>query len=100
MSTLELRHLECLNPRIHRREEADYSEGATLELYQEYLRANCGFIMLDGLPADDEVGALKLRDGESLCDTSRRCRHRHMTHRHLLNGSIAPQPGKGKPFGG
>jgi hypothetical protein len=53
--------MTCLNPNVIAANEEQEKLAADLTRYQEYLRAECGFIMLDGLPADADVGALKLR---------------------------------------
>jgi hypothetical protein len=46
----------------------DYAQGVdklrltqALATYHQYLSAECGYILLDGLPADADVGALRLR---------------------------------------
>src|ERR1700722_15160478 len=57
----EIRTMTCLNPNVIAANEEQEQLAAALTRYQEYLRAECGFIMLDGLPADSDVGALKLR---------------------------------------
>jgi hypothetical protein len=53
--------MTCLNPAIITRSAEKARLSAALATYQDYLRTECGFIMLDGLPADADVGALKLR---------------------------------------
>jgi len=52
--------LTCLNterPVTDDREE----RAVVLRTYYQYLAAECGFILLDGLPADAEVGQLRLK---------------------------------------
>jgi hypothetical protein len=56
----EIAALVCLNPVVATQHEERGRFDAALALYREYLRAECGSIMLDGLPADADVGALKL----------------------------------------
>lgn len=56
-----LHSIVCLNP--ERRQDA-ISEGAVadaLGAYRKYLSEECGFIQLDGLPADADVGGRRLR---------------------------------------
>jgi NACHT domain-containing protein/restriction endonuclease len=53
-----LYRLTSLNPTIAESGEALNVAG---EKYVEYLRAECGFIFLDGLPADSDTGTRRLR---------------------------------------
>jgi energy-coupling factor transporter ATP-binding protein EcfA2 len=52
-------NLICLNP------DSQELDGVRLQRalsrYHDYLGAECGYILLDGMPADAEVGALRLR---------------------------------------
>jgi hypothetical protein len=56
----ELKTLVCLNPMAPPWQSPEH-DAAALARYYEYLTTECGFILLDGLPADAEVGTLKLR---------------------------------------
>ena len=53
-----LNALTCLNPRPSSGGQPD---PAVLEAYAKYLADECGFIQLDGLPADGDVGSRRLR---------------------------------------
>jgi hypothetical protein len=55
-----LHELSCLNPTPGRVDDAPVVASA-LAAYREYLEAECGFIQLDGLPADSEAGSRRLR---------------------------------------
>lgn len=52
--------LASLNPVAADQGEEKSQFDAALSLYRDYLRVECGSIMLDGLPADADVGTLKL----------------------------------------
>jgi len=56
----DLTKLTCLNPEPPARDDGQ-SVGEALAAYSEYLAQECGFIQLDGLPADSEVGSRRLR---------------------------------------
>lgn len=53
-----LRELTCLNPEPA--PPAEQFEAAAREKYFKYLAAECGYILLDGMPADAEVGSKRL----------------------------------------
>jgi hypothetical protein len=53
--------LACLNPEPVIAPNTDQQIAAALAKYSEYLNAECGYILLDGLPADAEVGSQRLR---------------------------------------
>lgn len=53
--------LACLNPEPVIAPNTDQQAAAALAKYYEYLNAECGYILLDGLPADAEVGSQRLR---------------------------------------
>jgi hypothetical protein len=55
-----LRSLSCLNPNPAVADDAGIVASA-VSAYREYLEGECGFIQLDGLPADSEVGSRRLR---------------------------------------
>ena len=55
------RSLVCLNPEHTISPDTIAQSQAAFKAYYEYLSIECGFILLDGLPADAEVGALRLR---------------------------------------
>ena len=56
----ELHTLTCLNPASMPRADDIENARTALEKYYGYLTAECGHVMLDGLPADAELGALRL----------------------------------------
>ncbi len=56
-----LHRLTCLNPESLGTPDAKPQVTVALRRYYEYLSAECGHILLDGLPADAEVGTLRLR---------------------------------------
>jgi hypothetical protein len=56
-----LQTLTCLNPQLVVTPAADQLASAALAKYYQHLGAECGYILLDGLPADAEVGSRKLR---------------------------------------
>jgi hypothetical protein len=53
--------LVCLNPKPLPRPDSDAQIQEALSAYREYLEHECGFIYLDGLPADSEVGSRRMR---------------------------------------
>jgi hypothetical protein len=57
----ELHRLSCLNPAPPPGADSDPRVASALTVYQQYLENECGFIQLDGLPADTEVGSRRLR---------------------------------------
>jgi len=54
-----LYNLECLNPTPLGGTDAEVAKA--LEAYRRYLTNECGFIQLDGLPADADVGSRRLK---------------------------------------
>jgi predicted NACHT family NTPase len=56
-----LHKLTCLNPEPIIAPDAEQQATAALAKYYDYLAAECGYILLDGLPADAEVGSQRLR---------------------------------------
>ncbi len=56
-----LQTLVCLNPAPPPGSDGDPRVGEALAAYGRFLSAECGFIQLDGLPADGDVGARRLR---------------------------------------
>jgi hypothetical protein len=56
----ELHTLTCLNPAPLPGSDGDPRVGDALAAYGRYLSEECGFIQLDGLPADSEVGSRRL----------------------------------------
>ena len=56
-----LHELACLNPAAPSGSEGDPRIQAALAAYRQYLISECGFILLDGLPADSDVGSRRLR---------------------------------------
>lgn len=57
----ELEKLVCLNPSPAAGSDADPGVRVALEAYRQYLANECGYIELDGLPADGDVGSRRLR---------------------------------------
>ncbi len=53
--------LMCLNPPPSSYEDSDPRILEAVSAYRRYLVEECGFILLDGLPADSDVGSRKLR---------------------------------------
>lgn len=53
-----LHGLTCVNPAPRRRAD---DEQQALKAYERYLIEECGYIQLDGLPADTEVGSRRLQ---------------------------------------
>ncbi|MBF8276635.1 MAG: hypothetical protein HW390_1708 [Candidatus Brocadiaceae bacterium] len=56
-----LTKLVCLNPAPPAGFDADPHVAEALAAYCQYLTNECGFIQLDGLPADSDVGSRRLR---------------------------------------
>lgn len=57
----ELHGLFCLNPIPSPGSDNDSPVAATLAAYRRYIESECGFIQLDGMPADSDVGSRRLR---------------------------------------
>jgi hypothetical protein len=57
----ELHMLTCLNPAPLPGVDTDHRVAEALAAYRQYLENECGFIQLDGLPADSDVGSRRLR---------------------------------------
>jgi NACHT domain/Restriction endonuclease len=53
--------LSCLNPAPPPGADSDPRVADALAAYRQYLANECGFIQLDGLPADSDVGSRRLR---------------------------------------
>jgi hypothetical protein len=53
--------LICLNPEPSHASDTEQHVAAALTAYSTYLTNECGFIQLDGLPADSDVGSRRLR---------------------------------------
>lgn len=56
-----LHTLSCLNPVPPLGADNDNRVAEALTAYQQYIINECGFIQLDGLPADSDVGSRRLR---------------------------------------
>jgi len=56
-----LHTLSCLNPAPPPDTDSDLGVAEALAAYRQYLATECGFIQLDGLPADSDVGSRRLR---------------------------------------
>jgi NACHT domain-containing protein/restriction endonuclease len=56
-----LHELSCINPAPQPGEDADSRVVVALAAYWQYLETECGFIHLDGLPADADAGSRRLR---------------------------------------
>jgi hypothetical protein len=56
-----LQNLSCLNPAPPPSADSDPRVADALVAYRQYLANECGFIQLDGLPADSDVGSRRLR---------------------------------------
>jgi len=56
-----LHKLTCLNPAPPPSADDDPRVANALGAYRQYLASECGFIQLDGLPADSDVGSRRLR---------------------------------------
>jgi hypothetical protein len=57
----QLHSLSCLNPHLPHGADTDSGVADALKAYAQYLANECGFIQLDGLPADSDVGSRRLR---------------------------------------
>jgi hypothetical protein len=57
----DISQMGCLNPLLSKEPDEQALLSSAIGTYKAYLRAECGSIMLDGLPADADVGALRLR---------------------------------------
>lgn len=55
-----LRGLSCLNPRPSTH-DSDGEVAEALDAYRRYLADECGYILLDGMPADGDIGSRQLR---------------------------------------
>lgn len=53
--------LSCLNPVPAPETDDDPRFADALMAYRQYLSSECGFIQLDGLPADNDIGSRRLR---------------------------------------
>lgn len=56
-----LSKLTCLNPEPPLGSDTDPHVEEALAAYRQYLASECGYIQLDGLPADSDVGSRRLR---------------------------------------
>ena len=56
-----LTELCCINPAPVLGSDTDPRVAGALAAYGQYLASECGFIQLDGLPADSDVGSRRLR---------------------------------------
>jgi hypothetical protein len=56
----KLHKLSCLNP-MPPGVDSDPRVADALAAYRQYIETECGFIQLDGLPADSDVGSRRLR---------------------------------------
>lgn len=57
----DLYKLRCLNPMPPPSDDANHRVAEALAAYHQYISNECGFIQLDGLPADSDVGSRRLR---------------------------------------
>ena len=57
----ELEKLTCLNPEPPTGSYIGTHIAEALDAYGRYIESECGYIQLDGLPADSEVGSRRLR---------------------------------------
>jgi hypothetical protein len=57
----QLQSLNCLNPSPPAGTDADPGVAEALAAYRRYLEEECGFIQLDGMPADNDIGSRRLR---------------------------------------
>lgn len=57
----ELHRLTCLNPPPPARPDDPEHAAAALSAYGRYIVEECGYIQLDGLPADSDVGSRRLK---------------------------------------
>ena len=53
--------LTCLNPEPPLGSDTDPHVEEALAAYRQYIASECGYIQLDGLPADSDVGSRRLR---------------------------------------
>lgn len=56
-----LHQLSCLNPVPRRPADDPQQVSVALKAYERYLTEECGYIHLDGLPADGDVGSRRLQ---------------------------------------
>jgi hypothetical protein len=56
----QLEALTCLNPQPTRHTDDDPHLSQAMAAYRQYIANECGYIQLDGLPADSDVGARRL----------------------------------------
>jgi hypothetical protein len=56
-----LHQLACLNPAPSSQVQSSKDLRAALDAYQQYLETECGYVYLDGLPADGDIGSRRLR---------------------------------------
>ncbi|HYO63158.1 MAG TPA: NACHT domain-containing protein [Pyrinomonadaceae bacterium] len=56
-----LHTLACLNPAPPPGSDADPRVADALAAYRQYLETECGYIQLDGMPADSDIGSRRLR---------------------------------------
>jgi hypothetical protein len=56
-----LHQLTCLNPAPRRPADDPQQVNDALKAYERYLTEECGYIQLDGLPADGDVGSRRLQ---------------------------------------
>ena len=56
-----LEKLTCLNPEPPIGSNTDPRVAEAIAAYRQYLASECGYIQLDGLPADNDVGSRRLR---------------------------------------
>jgi hypothetical protein len=56
-----LNSLTCLNPELVVEPASEQLASAAIAEYHKFLAAECGYILLDGLPADAEVGSRRLQ---------------------------------------
>ncbi|MFL6213508.1 MAG: NACHT domain-containing protein [Blastocatellia bacterium] len=56
-----LHRLICLNPALPQPADDKQQVEQALKAYERYLAEECGYIQLDGLPADGDVGSRRLR---------------------------------------
>src|SRR5262249_3869127 len=57
----ELYRLCCLNPLPAPNSDSDRHVTDALAAYRQYVANECGYIYLDGMPADSDVGSRRLR---------------------------------------
>lgn len=56
----QLHRLSCLNPGPRQEQTSESHRAEAFAAYRKHLENECGFIQLDGLPADAEVGSRQL----------------------------------------